>query len=77
VEKNATLIFFESPFRIVKTMTTLQEIIPTAHVFIAKELTKVFEKTFKGAPSDIIAILKENPKNTKGEFVAIVQFKEK
>ncbi len=73
-ERKATLVFFESPFRIAKTITALEKTIPDARVFVAKELTKVFENSFQGTPADVLGQLSASPKNTKGEFVVAVAF---
>ena len=73
-ERKTTLVFFESPFRIAKTIVALERAVPGAHVFVAKELTKVFENSFGGTPADVAAQLAASPKNTKGEFVVAVQF---
>lgn len=74
-DRDSVLIFFESPFRIVKTMTILEKVIPDAYVCVAKELTKIFENYFTGTPSEVRAQLEENKKNTKGEFTVVVDFR--
>ena len=73
-ERKTTLVFFESPFRIVKTITALEQAVPGAHVFVAKELTKVFENSFEGTPADVLKQLTAGAKNTKGEFVVAIAF---
>ena len=73
-ERKMTLVFFESPFRIVKTIAALEKAVPDARVFVAKELTKLFENSFEGTPADIMAQLAASSKNTKGEFVVVVMF---
>ncbi|MFA6494997.1 MAG: 16S rRNA (cytidine(1402)-2'-O)-methyltransferase [Candidatus Paceibacterota bacterium] len=73
-ERKTTLVFFESPFRIVKTIAALEKTVPDVRVFVAKELTKMFENSFEGMPADVLAQLATSPKNTKGEFVVVVAF---
>jgi 16S rRNA (cytidine1402-2'-O)-methyltransferase len=73
-ERKTTLVFFESPFRIVKTITALGKTAPDTRVFVAKELTKLFENSFEGTPADIMAQLAASSKNMKGEFVVVVMF---
>jgi 16S rRNA (cytidine1402-2'-O)-methyltransferase len=73
-ERKTTLVFFESPFRIVKTIAALEKTVPLARVFVAKELTKLFENLFEGTPADVLAQLAASPKNTKGEFVVVIAF---
>lgn len=71
-ERKTTLVFFESPFRIAKTIAALEKTVPGARVFVAKELTKVFENSFEGTPADVVGQLTAGPKNTKGEFVVVI-----
>jgi 16S rRNA (cytidine1402-2'-O)-methyltransferase len=73
-ERETVLVFFESPFRIVKTLQALVRVAPEAYVCAAKELTKLFENYFTGTPEEVIKQLSENQKNTKGEFTVVVDF---
>ncbi len=73
-ERKTTLVFFESPFRIVKTIAALEKAVPGARVFVAKELTKMFENSFEGTPADVLNQLAANSKNVKGEFVVVISF---
>lgn len=66
--------FFESPYRVVKTMEVLYKAAPESYVFAAKEMTKMFENYFYGTPQEVISQLQEKPKNLKGEFTIIVDF---
>lgn len=74
-DRDSVLIFFESPFRIVKTITILERVIPDAYVCVAKELTKMFENYFTGTPSHVRAEFEKDKKNTKGEFTVVVDFR--
>jgi len=73
-ENDHALVFFESPFRLVKTIQLLEEKYPSAEVFLGKEMTKKFEKYLKMTPAGISAIIKENKDFLKGEFTLIVKF---
>lgn len=42
--KKATIIFFESPFRLLKTLKELKELLGDINIVICRELTKVFEE---------------------------------
>lgn len=75
-DDGSVLVFFESPFRIVKTVGILGKIAPEARVCAAKEITKMFENYFIGTPSDVLNEFSKNPKNTKGEFAVVVDFRE-
>ncbi|KKS82710.1 MAG: Ribosomal RNA small subunit methyltransferase I [Candidatus Wolfebacteria bacterium GW2011_GWC1_43_10] len=68
------LVFFESPFRILKTLGALKEVAPECYLCVAKEMTKMFENYFTGIPEEVIKKLEEKKENQKGEFTIIVQF---
>lgn len=67
---DTTVVFYESPNRIVKTLEEIQEVTPDAQVAIGRELTKMFEQIKQGAVQDLIGYYKTNP--PKGEIVAAV-----
>lgn len=71
--EDETLIFFESPFRIVKTMEIIHAIRPQSHVCAAKELTKMFERFIVGDPQKILSELTKEKNASRGEFVVIIQ----
>lgn len=70
LEASHTGIFYESPFRIVKTVQALAEIDPEAPICVARELTKVFETYHRGKASDLLEEFKAKP--PKGEIVLLV-----
>lgn len=70
VEASYTSIFYESPFRIVKTVQALAEIDPAVPVCVARELTKVFETYHRGAAAGLLEEFKAKP--PKGEMVLLV-----
>lgn len=59
---NPTIIFYESPFRINKTLEIISEILPDANIAIAREMTKKFEEVIRGSPKDL------KDKKFKGEI---------
>lgn len=67
-----TMVFYESPHRIIKTLESLQQFCPNKKVCIARELTKIYEEFKTGSAEDILTYLKENPVKQKGEFTVIV-----
>jgi 16S rRNA (cytidine1402-2'-O)-methyltransferase len=73
-DMETVLVFFESPFRIVKTMKLLEVAAPNAFVCAAKEMTKLFENYFTGTPGEVVSMLEANAKNAKGEFTVVVDF---
>lgn len=75
-----TVIFYESPHRIMKTLESLKEHLEAPDidqsavkkVVIGRELTKVFEEVVKGTASDLIEFFTTYPDKIRGEFVVIV-----
>jgi 16S rRNA (cytidine1402-2'-O)-methyltransferase len=68
---NITLIFYESPYRIEKTLKLLSEILKNKKIGIARELTKLHEEFIEGSPSEVLDYLKRENK-LKGEFVILI-----
>ena len=70
VQASHTSIFYESPFRIVKTVQALAEIDPEVPICVARELTKVFETYHRGSAASLLEEFKAKP--PKGEMVLLV-----
>lgn len=69
-----TVVFYESPHRILKTLTSLTENIPAeSQVVIARELTKVFEEYVHGSPEEVLTFFTENSDKVRGEFVVMMK----
>lgn len=66
------VVFFESPHRILKTLTALAAELPAAQVYAGRELTKMHEEMLIGTPEEIHSQLENDPQKQKGEFVVIV-----
>ena len=65
-------IIFESPHRILKTLFLVQNIFGSNYeLFIARELTKIYETIYKDKVASIIERLESYPEEQKGEFVII------
>jgi 16S rRNA (cytidine1402-2'-O)-methyltransferase len=67
---SGTLVLYESPYRIEKLLTELNEVFPGRQVVLAREITKKFEEYLRGTPSELLALLKQ--RSLKGEFVVLV-----
>lgn len=65
-----TSIFYESPFRIVKTVQALAAIDPAVPVCVARELTKVYETYHRGSAAELLAEFTAHP--PKGEMVVLI-----
>ncbi|MCK4408276.1 MAG: 16S rRNA (cytidine(1402)-2'-O)-methyltransferase [Bacteroidales bacterium] len=73
-EQTYTMIFYESPFRLVKTLEQFAEYFgPQRKASISRELTKIHEETQRGSLSELILYYKN--KTIKGEIVIIVSGK--
>ncbi len=70
-----TMIIFESPRRILSLLNEFKEIIGNRRISISRELTKIFEQTFRGNVIDMINQFEK--KNAKGEFVIVLEGKTK
>ncbi|MEK7607035.1 MAG: 16S rRNA (cytidine(1402)-2'-O)-methyltransferase [Patescibacteria group bacterium] len=67
-----TVVFYESPHRILKSLTELGAVLqgsPRAAV-VCRELTKMFESVYRGDTDSILELVKKNPQ--KGEYVVVV-----
>ncbi len=65
-----TLIFFESPHRIVKSLNDILETLGDRRACVAREITKLHEQFIRGNVSEILDTL---GKTTKGEIVIVVE----
>jgi len=68
-----TMVFYESPHRILKTLESLIKFCPNKKVCLARELTKIYEEFKTGSPAELLEYLKQNPEKQRGEFVVIVK----
>jgi 16S rRNA (cytidine1402-2'-O)-methyltransferase len=66
-----TIVFFESPMRIVKTLKDIKEFTGDRWVCVARELTKKFEEFVRGPVDEVIAAL-ESRGSVKGEITVVV-----
>jgi len=73
-KENKTVILYEAPHKLRKTLKSLQELLGDVFVVIVKELTKIHEKIYRGTISQVLEQLEEEP---KGEFVILISKQEK
>jgi 16S rRNA (cytidine1402-2'-O)-methyltransferase len=75
-EETRTIIFYESPHRIVKALTQFAEVFGSERrASVSREITKKFEETRRGTLAELIAYFTKNA--PKGEFVAVIEGKQK
>ena len=68
-----TVIFYESPYRILKSLKDIAEVLNNPYVVVARELTKKFEETRKGRCDEVLNYFEQ--KKPKGEFVILFNLK--
>ncbi|MCK4631661.1 MAG: 16S rRNA (cytidine(1402)-2'-O)-methyltransferase [candidate division Zixibacteria bacterium] len=66
-----TLVFYESPHRIEKSLTDMSEILGDRNACLAREITKRFEQFLRGTLSEILEATRK--KAPKGEIVVVVE----
>lgn len=70
-----SIIFYESPHRLLSTLSLLSETLGNRKIAVCRELTKLHEEIIRGDILEVIEHFKE--KGIKGEFVLVVQGKQK
>jgi 16S rRNA (cytidine1402-2'-O)-methyltransferase len=69
-ERGETTVFFESPYRLTKTLAVCTGIMPDRQLCVARELTKKFEEFRHGIASELLAHYEAHP--PKGEIVLVI-----
>ncbi|GHT15699.1 ribosomal RNA small subunit methyltransferase I [Bacteroidia bacterium] len=73
-EETRTMIFYESPFRVVKTLTQLAEYLGASRkASVSREISKLHEQTVHGSLEELIAQFTQT--EPRGEFVIVVEGK--
>lgn len=67
-DNKCTMIFYEAPHRIMKTLDLMLDVFGDRNISISREITKKFESIYRGKISEVKSIIPE-----KGEFVIIVE----
>ena len=66
-----TLVFYESPKRIAATVELLAVNFPKILLCLCNDLTKKFERIYRGTPSEVLEALQANPHTEKGEYTCV------
>jgi 16S rRNA (cytidine1402-2'-O)-methyltransferase len=66
-----TLIFYESPYRLLKTLKDMNDVFGERKASVSRELTKKFEETVRGTLSELLGHF--SGKKILGEFVIVVE----
>lgn len=68
-----TIIFYESPHRLLSTLSTLMNELGNRRISVCRELTKLHEEIVRGSIEEVIQIFSD--RTVKGEFVLVVEGK--
>ncbi len=72
-DTESTIIFYDSPFRVTKTVEIIANAFPESNVVVTRELTKIHEEFIRGNATVVAEELKK--KKIKGEITVLVSFK--
>jgi 16S rRNA (cytidine1402-2'-O)-methyltransferase len=71
-----TIVLYESPHRIIKTLEQIVEFIgPDRQVLVAREITKLHEQMHRGTAEDVLKQFQNQPDKVRGEMVVIIEGK--
>ena len=66
-----TVIFYESPHRLLKSLKDILQVLPQRDIIVARELTKKFEEIKQGSPQELLAYFEQ--RKVRGEFVILIK----
>jgi len=66
-----TIMFFESPHRVMKTLNDIDSYIGNKNIVLIREITKIYEEIIRGTAQELMESLKD--RTLKGEFVVIIR----
>lgn len=69
--QNKTIIFYEAPHRLLKTLKEISEIFGNIKIVVAKELTKIHEEYIRNYVNNIIEDFSQ--KEVKGEYIILFE----
>lgn len=70
--ESRTMIFYESPYRLVKTLQQFSDVFGSERrVSVSRELTKKFEETINGSLTEVLSFFRA--KDAKGEIVIVLE----
>ena len=70
LNETRSVIIYESPHRILKTLEIINKLTPNKKIVVIKELTKIHENIYRGISKEIIKNLEIS--NLRGEFIIII-----
>jgi 16S rRNA (cytidine1402-2'-O)-methyltransferase len=72
LSKEKTTVFFESPYRIRKTLEDMAKYIPERQAALCRELTKRFEEVIRGNSKEVLSEINSREGSLKGEITVVV-----
>jgi len=74
-EESRTVVIYESPHRVIKTLEQLKEFFgEDRRVSVTREISKIYEQTVRGTVSEVLTYFTEH--QPKGEFVMVIEGKD-
>ena len=74
LEEKRTVVFYESPHRLLKALEDISQILGERDIVVARELTKKFEEVLRGSPKELLGHFQQH--KPRGEFVIILDKRE-
>ncbi len=68
----ATVVYFESPHRILEALQDVETMFPSRRIALGRELTKLHEEFLRGSASEVRTALEKRPA-IKGEFTLLIE----
>jgi 16S rRNA (cytidine1402-2'-O)-methyltransferase len=62
-------VAFDSPYRVVKSLAVIAEVLPERHLTVTRELTKVHEQVLRGTADEVRSVLGDR---ARGEFTLVI-----
>ena len=72
-EVSNVTVFYESPKRILDTLTIISQNFPESMLCVVNDMTKLHEKIYRGSASEVLEELSLNPKHDLGEYAIVYQ----
>jgi 16S rRNA (cytidine1402-2'-O)-methyltransferase len=71
-ESVETVILYESPHRLLKTLDALLRMIRNKPIVVCRELTKIHESIVRGTAAEVMKYFQDHPDEVRGEIVIII-----
>jgi 16S rRNA (cytidine1402-2'-O)-methyltransferase len=71
LSESRTIVLYESPHRVIKTLADIRTFLGNRNVVVARELTKKFEEIVRGPIQSVFAELSKKP--PRGEYVIVIE----